>query len=72
MGYNIEWADPEVIECWSFQGRLYRSYRKAQIEREGWLVWKEKNKGNVYCDNKIIPPIYKVKWNWEEVDGSVQ
>ena len=72
MAYNICWAHPEVTECWSFRGRLYMSYNKALIEKNKHLKmvagyikrWPDSDWATM-----TPPPIYRVKWEWEEVDG---
>lgn len=66
MTKNIYWANSDVTECWVFRGRLYRSYNKAQVERRRFESYKQKYPS---WANVIIPPIYKVKWEWEEDNG---
>lgn len=68
MGYNIEWAEPEVSECWSFNGRLYQTESKAQYERARKQEYRAK-----YLETnpepgwwEPYPPVYKITWTWEE------
>ncbi len=43
MTSNIYWADPEVKVVWSYDGRLYRSYRKAELERNAEINYAQMN-----------------------------
>lgn len=69
MADNIEWASPEITECWNFYGRLYRTKKKAEIERKRWLNIKEKYAGsNSYWANREIPPVRHIKWEWDNAE----
>lgn len=78
MGYNIEWAKPEVTECWSYQGRLYRSEKTARYERDHAIKYYQnliaktpEHKNAEWWRDMIYGleqrPVYKIAWNWEVV-----
>lgn len=78
MSSNIEWASPEVIECWSYQGRLYQSLKKAEYERNCRIkgltqtleVNRKAGRDIEWLERLLenIPAIYKVTWAWSKLD----
>lgn len=69
MGENIEWASPHKTEVWSYDGRLYQSKKKAEIQRNSIINSRAATQKR-YPDRRFSWPeigkIYKINWVWEE------
>lgn len=75
MGYNIEWMSDDRTEIWTYQGRLYQTYKAAKKQRDHWLktipglkanVTKRPENAAYYIRRiqEISKPVYRLKLEW--------
>ena len=64
MAQNIEWATPDVTECWSFGRRIYRTQQKAELEKKRMQGLADRYDSS-WMQEAAKKPVRHIKWEWD-------